>query len=74
MWEQIAIFHIQTEPWGHVNNRARLIVTLLVNNAPPPQVHICSEGHYRLCHLELDSAPLSFRVREVRLTQGFPGK
>ena len=37
-------------------------------------MNIRSEGHGRRLNLELDLAPLSFRVTEVGLPQGFPGK
>ena len=37
-------------------------------------MNIRPEGHGRWLNLELDLAPLSFRVTEVGLAQGFPGK
>lgn len=71
--EKRGIFHIETEP-GTSEQQGQVTDTSEDDDPSHPGEHIRSEGHGRRLNLELDLAPLSFRVTEVGLPQGFLGK
>ena len=74
LWGQRGMFPVETESWEKLGNSARHLSPRENTTVPPTQVIAYSERCQRLHRSELHFVPLSFRVTEVGLAQGFPGK